>query len=650
MLTNKRTVLLFVLFIFALLPEPVPGQVLRRALQRLADNIERQENRRVAPADRPLLEQVQTVVNTFANQGNTALKPVAVISLASFENYKQVLQTVARQNRLNNRSTEEPALLNAFLGIYEQIVNRGFDTKQPMGLLLLTDGLLYYPLLFTPLDLDSQFGQTFLNDYAKQLPDGRYVLQPEKIHWALGQLYVQKQNGWAFIAPEGLLKSLPNDPTVLLQKLDKKHLAAAKFDLLNLPALSTRAALALGEMSAAAKAETEWDKAAARLTFGYLRSVAEQADVLEYTLSYDEQNNDYVIEQKESVKPKTERAKLLQQRRDAVSIFHGFYRPDGAVLASHLVMDLTQYQQKELEKMLYESVGRHLLPVNGGTRPADDRSAAVSAGQPVEKEPADPRDKLAALLALASEEVKNEELFRRAAPPPVLVASPSSVLQKIGTAYYWALVEAIRSGHFDGASTWSREHGLFGAFQITDGKQFGEAFDAIFAEVREKLPEFYRENIEKDFADSHGFRLTSITFNTGTVLNEAVKNPFLQSIIPADWSQRKIRLILGVRSDAVCYAFGEGSVPEGQIADALAETERAKPVDSMFFVFSGYELGQAVTAAGNPERLSRLKAIAASTDPKARAYAVSSFTDTSKTITLRISGLLTPPLWKLRNP
>lgn len=685
----KRLFCALVLLSLFLSSEYASGQVFRRQLQRFSGLVQQQNpGYHVAPpSDRPLLqeplvqgdgrllERVQNLVGGFTGQGTSELKPVAVISLASFEEYKRVLQTVAQKIRLDAGSGEEPALLNAFLNVYGTIVGRGFDTHQPMGLLLMTDGLLYYPLLFTPLSLESKLGQSMLNDYAELLPDGRYVLRREKIHWAFGQLYVQQKNGWVFIAAEKMLDTLPEDPTVLLQGMNRRHLLAAKFELHNLPVLPTRAALTLGEMSTVAQAESEFDKASARLSFAYLRSLAEQTDVLEHTLSYDDENNDYVLKQTESVKPNTERAVYMQQRREAASIFGGFYRPERAVAASHLVMDLTSVQRKELETLLDETIGKHLLTEEerrhqkehqkDGRKPTENTVTRNS----LLPESEDPRDKLAALLAAVPPEdfeqsavqeqitETQQDFFLSPVPQGTsqdTLDEPKKlqiVLRRIGAAYYWALITAVRSGHFDGASTWSAERGLIGAFRLTGGEHFGDsfnaAFDAIFAEVQEKFPDFYAKNIEKDFAESYGFRLTGINFNVGVLLEKTITNPFLKSIIPAEWSQRNLRLILAVRNDALCYAVGEGAQADQQIAEALSRTEQARRVDDVFFVYSAYELGQAFAASGDPERFVRLKALAASADPKARAYAVTDFTDTTKTVTLRISALLTPSFWRL---
>jgi hypothetical protein len=681
---------IFCTILFAtLIIETSSAQLIRRQLRRIPGFPTAQPGYRVAPleeqpliqGDGRILERVRNIVNLFT-EGGAELKPVAVVSLTSFEEFKRVLQLVAKEIRLDKNSVEEPVLLNAFLAVYERIVGQGFDTTQPLGLILQTDGILYYPLFFTPLHLESKLGQSFKKDYTEQLPDGRYVIRQDVFNWPLGRLYVRQYNGWLFIASEQQLNSLPNDPTVLLQGLDKKHLMAAKFDLQNMPSLTTRAALSLGEMQAVAQAENELEKAATRLGIGYLRSLAEEADFLEYTVSYDEETADYIIEQKEIVKPNTERAKLLQERRNAKSPFHAFYHPEKAVLASHFVMNLTQSQRKELETIFDESLGKYLLTeeerLELKKRPQAEQKTQRK--RRVQESPAelratlsatkDQRDRLAELLSLVPQEQleqemndesedksndKNEVELEGNELADIMITKTTGenltdvqkleiIFRRIGVAYYWALIGAVRSGKFDSAVTCSFEHGILGVYNIVEGQKFREAFDSIFADLEKEFPEVYARNVRKDYVTSEGFSLTSVTFRP----NMFIKNRFLSWLIPKDISERETRFLFGVRNDAVCFAVGQEELPEKRLLAAIAGIKQSLPVDDLFFTFSAYELGLAFAQSGNPNRFTPLKIVAANTNPNARAYAVSTFTDTSKTLTLRVSALLTPSLWRFR--
>ena len=614
----QRIVLLSLLFglCAALTLESASAQILRRQLQRIP-GIPSEPGYRVGPTLRqePIIQgdgqavgRVLNIVRQFTGN-NGELKPVIIISFASFDEFRRIIQIVAQQIRLDKGSIDEPVLLNMALNLYERIIGQGFDTAQPIGLVLQTDGIVFYPIAFTPLNLNSEMGRSFQKQYAEQLPDGRTVIRQEVFNWPLGRLFVQEHNGWAFIAPENLLNTLPDDPTTLLQGLDRDALIAARFDLQNLPSLTTRAVLSLGEMNAVAQAESEIDKALVRLNIGYIRSLAEQADFLEYTFSYDEELNEYVFTQKEIVKPNTERARLMQERRNAESRLHGFYHPTGAILASHFVMSLTQTQREQLEIILDEAIGKHLLT-------EEERSADA------------PEYRLNDLTDTPLTDAQKLEML----------------LRRIGATYYWGLVGAIRSGQFDGASTWSQERGILAAYNIVEGERFQRAFDNIFEEMQTNFPDLYAKNVEKDYAEFEGFSFTSVTFRLG----DFIKNPFLQSITPPRLAAREMLLILAVREDAVCFAIGQGAQPEWMLVNAITGMSESKPVEDLFFFYSAYELGQAFAVAGQPSRFERLKLAAAETNPLAWAFAYSNFTDTTKTITFRASGLLTPSLWRMR--
>ncbi|MDR3232887.1 MAG: hypothetical protein LBT46_04355 [Planctomycetaceae bacterium] len=608
-----KRILLLLLFVF-LCSDAASAQVFRQQLRerifgqpyRTGNRQETSESpssvRQEPPDTAQIAEKVIGIVNLFAGKSEpesaAAMKPVAVMSFASFKEFRRVIETVATNIRLDKGSSDQPAVLNAFLNLAERIIGSNFDTQEPLGIVLHTDGLLLYPMFFSPLDLNSPAGQRFKENFTEEIadPNGansrRVAVRRNVFPWALGRLYVQQHNGWLFAATERQLKNLPDDPKVLLQGLDKKCLAAARFDLRNMPALMLKTGFSLAEMKAVSDAENELEKAKTKLFIGYLRSLSEQADLLEYTFSYDEEHNDYVIEQKETVKADTERHKLLQARRNAESPLHTFYHPHRAILASHYVMPLTKLQQEQIAVILDEWLGKNLQ-----TEPQQPESEAEKLGQ----------------------------FFR-----------------KISAAYYTALLGAVRSGHIDGATTISLEHGILGAYNIADGEKFQQVFDDIFTEFESAYPDLYKKNVEKDFAEKDGFKLTRVSF----IPKNSINNPLMGFLIPPEFGSRETRLILAVRQDYAAFAVNQGSKAEQEIVKAIDGMQVAARVQDLFFIYSGYELGQAFAVSGNPNRLVRLKALAAGTNPAARAFAVSHFTDTTKTLTLRISGLLTPSLWR----
>jgi hypothetical protein len=650
-------------------------------------NIEQQniEPQNTAPQNEGgrIAENVLGIVQQFVQNGNvdaksvlkpgTALKPVAIISLASFSEFKQVAQTVAGRIRESENSTEEPAVLNSFLAFYETLVKNGFDTEQPAGFILQTDGLLYYPMFFTPLNLDSNYGKNLQERYTETTSDGRTVLKTGIIPYPFGTLYVRQYNGWVFIATERQLNSLPDAPSVLLEGLGKEKLLAARFYLDNLPKLTTGTALAFAEMQAVQKAQNEAEKATARLFISYLRALAEQASFLEYSLYYDAKEGDYVIQQKETVKPGTEQAKLLAERRNAASPLHGFYYPENAALAGHFCMPLTKAQRVNLEALLKETLGKQVL--------TDDEQKVMYAPaaqtedkkqEPVQKKEEqkdaeqkdtpqkDHRDILAELLAKEhSEEQESADIEEKPAPLPELelITLPKTeltkqqkteiILRRLAACYYWGLLGSVRSGKFDAAFTVSQEHGVLGGFTVED-ERFHKTLDEVFAEIAVQFPDVYQQTINKDYDNINGFKLTKISF----VLSDLLRESPLWFLFPSDNNREPITVILGVHQKMVCFAVSRSGTSEQELTTATLASEKSLPVYDVFFVYSAYEIGQMLANAENSERLRRLKQVFANRHPEANAYAdVQWFKTeknlTGKVITLRISDLLTPSFWRL---
>jgi hypothetical protein len=688
------------------------AQPIRKLIRRILESdtrkpyrVGQQENEQAAPNratgeidDKRLLERAIRTINLIANNGKE-LKPVIVVSIASFEDYKRTIQIVTEQIRKEHGNNERPVMFERLLNLYEQFISEHFDSKQPFGLILQTDGILYYPLVFMPLNPDSKIIQKLENNYVEKLDNGRYVIKQNTIKWPLGRLYVQQRNGWIFIATEFQLDSLPDNPSQLLPKLNaNNNLLIARFDLKNVPQLTTRAALSLAEVDALSKAETVIEKATARLSIGHIRSLAEQAEFLEYTFSYDENKNDYVIREFEIARPNTEQAKLLQQRHNITSPFHAFYMPENAILASHLAFNMTQLQRTQYEIILDEAIGQYLLTTEerqelksqkkqkqeqNKIKP-DTPNASIEPNQ--KNKQIDHRDRLASLLELnkgnendtnvespantiennGNQTTDNIEIYL----PEFPLAGGNDVdgekrigkeareklsntrkleimLRRIGVCYYWGLLGSIRSGKFDLAATWSAEHGIIGAFKITEGERFQKAFDSMFADMAKEFPDIYSANVHKDYRQLHGFKLTRVTVK----LTDLLKNSALGFFVTENLNSNGINILLAVRQDAVCCSICRADdlkKQEQQLANAIENTEKSLPVYDMFFVFSAYQLGKTYAISGNSNQFKKLKSIAANINPNAAVYAKTEFTENSKLITIRANAILTPSLWRLK--
>jgi hypothetical protein len=627
--------------------------------------------------DKRLLERAVKTINLIAGNGQE-LKPVIAVSLASFDDYKKTMHAVAEQIRKEHGNNEQPAAFDNFLNLYEKFIGKHFDSKQPFGLILQTDGILYYPLVFMPLNANSDVVKQLENNYVEKLDNGLYAVKTDVIKWSLGRLYVKEHNGWIFIATEFQLNSLPDDPSKLLIKpTDVNTLLSARFDLKNVPKITTRAALSLAELEAVSKAETIIEKATARLSIGHIRSLAEQAEFLEYSFAYDEKKNNYILREIEIARPNTEQSKLLKQRRNITSPFHSFYVPENAILASHLAFNLTQLQRSQYEIILDDAIGQYLLTAeerkelkssnqqkqNRNKNNNKNKDTAAS-NQSIESN-LDSGDSFLPVFPLAKGDYFAEGNAEKSKENLSVSRKLEIMLRRIAVCYYWGLIGTIRSGQFDIATTWSDENGVVGAFKITEGKQFKKAFDATFVDMSKEFPDVYDANVRKDYRQFHGFNFTQVSVKFSDLLkdspigffvtenrngNKTEKNKNQKNENENETNERGINILLAVRDDAVCYSIcrmADREKQTRQFETAIEGVEKSLPVYDMFFVFSAYELGKSYSMSGDQNQFSRLKSIASSVRPNAVIQAKTEFTDNSRTTTIRASALLTPSLWRL---
>ncbi|MGL4594140.1 MAG: hypothetical protein ACRCUY_05370 [Thermoguttaceae bacterium] len=375
MMANNRFGFIFLFLVvctcFLSTMQPVYGQPLRRLLSTLESASQgipnspgnREQNGPVFPliqGDGRFFERATTALNLVSKMG-TNLRPVAIISSASLEEMEDVVTNVIKEIKDNKGTAEQTALLEGFLLFMKSISERGFDTKRPFGLVIQTDDLFYYPLFFAPINPESVSVLPGISEYLRRLPDGRIALRDDVVNWPFGPLFLREQNGWMYVVTEAQFRSLPNDPRIFLRGLPPNMLIWAQFDLQQLPQLTNRAAFAISESRAVALAKNNLELATTRLGMEYLRMLSQQVDYVGYSLSYNKSENEFILKQNEIVKPNSPRSQFLQARRNAVSPFHGFYFPENAIFASHIVTDLSPMQQFHVEMVLDELVGKRLL-------------------------------------------------------------------------------------------------------------------------------------------------------------------------------------------------------------------------------------------------------------------------------------------------
>ena len=558
--------------------------------------------------ERPLGQRLAGALQMFA-EGGKELRPFLVASLTSYDDFKASVLTMAEQNRAPHGGAE-PVRLQRVLELYESLIAVGLDTSQPIGAILLTDGLRLFPIFFSPVDVENRQIAGFLkNGLIVDMPDGRRMLNTERFRWPFGNLYMVERNGWLFVAMEEQLAALPNDPTPLLQGLEKKHLLALKFDFTHMPPLVTNIGLTMNEMSQLNKATDDVERAGIRIQSEFLRTASQQCDGLLLAVDYEPEGNDLVFRMVEEIKPETARDRRRQLRAAASSPLHGFYRPEGAVAAMHLFTALTPLQQSQLRVIAEGTVGKTL---------AD------------------------ALEAKSTEAVDPE------APPSP--APPTGRLEMFtcGTLriYYETLLAAIDAGLVDLAFTFSQEQGLIAAFHVTDTQGIAATLEAHFADFADRYPESYERNVKYRYGELDGFQFTSVRVD----LQEIAATPagaLLNGLGNAFAEKRDIHFLFAVRDETLCLAVGREDWAEQRLSAAIVGMREEQPVPADFFVYSGYELGNLIANLGHPDRLAAFKVFAASGDPRARIVGTLINQTPTSDLAFRVNGMMIPSLWKI---
>jgi hypothetical protein len=288
---------------------------------------------------------------------NTDLKPVAVVSLAS---YDKLLGNVELAGRLSGR----PKLAKGLEGMLAVVTQgrglAGVDTKRPWGVVIQADGSALGGYAFLPVD-DFQKFQEVLQPYVKTVEDlggGLHKVQGKGLRQTIYVKHIQ--SGWLLVCdkPEGLANA-PDDPTKILDGLPEHYDLAARLNVSNLPAAQREKLIAKLRERAEKDlqrrpGEDEQDYAirkllAAKLLAGVLTTV-EDLDTVTLGWSSDEGAQRAAIEMALTAKGGTKSAYTLEQFDEVKTSFAGFRLP-GAVLTGSVAASCPHADSTDLDEL-----------------------------------------------------------------------------------------------------------------------------------------------------------------------------------------------------------------------------------------------------------------------------------------------------------
>ncbi|MDR3110986.1 MAG: hypothetical protein LBU65_15055 [Planctomycetaceae bacterium] len=618
---------------------------------------------RVAPpparfGERPLGQRIANALQMFT-EGGKELQPFVVASLASYDDFKASVLTMAEKNRAPHGS--DIFRLEQVLGVYEAIIATGIDTSQPIGVIVQTDGIRFLPIFFSPIDMKNPRVEGFLKkEMVVQLPDGRRMINPKWFRYPFGDLFMVEKNGWLFVALEEQLASLPDNPTPLLQGLDKEHIIAVKFDFTHLPPLVAGIGIKLNEISQLNKAKTDAERAGIQIQSEFLRTAAQQCDQLLLSLDYDPDGNDLVFSMIEDIKPNTDRDRRRQSRANATSPLHRFYNPGSTVSSMHLFTVLTTLQQRQLRIIVDSTVGKSLTDAikpalqtdkNVDNNNGRDNNAVTEIVVAEQKIKPEANNDIGDIIDNSSINNADKSITTTdAIEIPNAALTPQQRLELFACGalrlYYETLLATIDNGQVDIAYTFSQEHGLIAAFNVADTRQIAKTLDDHFKKFAANQPESFTKNVQYRYKNWNGFDFTSIRLD----LKEIAKTPateFLSQFGSVFAGQKDIYFLFALSGDTLCMAVGRGELVEQRLMYAIDGMKESQPVPPEFFIYNGYEFGNLLANLGDPTRFALVKAFAASGDP--RAIMTGTLLNNSQTsnLSLRVNGMLIPSIWKL---
>lgn len=295
----------------------------------------------------------------------TEWKTFAVLSLTDSETGLKSLKRAAEAaGHLDLVEEQEKEFRSAFEPFY--------DFTKPRGLIAQSSGSQVHFYAFAPFKnlekCDASFlGRNFTT--ASKNSEGWFEFPIESTPLTV---YIKEQNGWTFatLIPPNKSVVLPEDPSVLLEGLDKEHFLALKIDFENVPTapikggviyvkqlLPTLQFLLQGSGMDMGEQQERFFKEYLKLLGAIVdgtgemlvRGVKESRSSL-CTLNLNE-NDDLVLRSVYECKPGTQTAELLKKYMEAKTDHIGFYRPEDSVLTLNAVGFYSTEDQKFLGKL-----------------------------------------------------------------------------------------------------------------------------------------------------------------------------------------------------------------------------------------------------------------------------------------------------------
>jgi len=465
------------------------------------------------------------VVMTVAVQA-AEMRTVAVISVADLDSAVKTLKAVTTQAGFPDALAQAEMMLPML---------QGFDTKQPIGIVIQADDASFSGYGFLPISDISASPLAILLAAGEKQADGS-TLVPLPMGGPMGmplQLYVKQSGKWAFVSIQELSKTLPTDPVKLLEGMDKQYLLGVKANIANLPKDVCFDALngirAIAELGAQSEEQLE----SLNASFDQIEMVLNELKNFSFGISVTPQNDIVIDTSAEAVAGSVMAGDIAAMASFKTNQI-GFYQSEGSIGACLMTGILNAMVKKQYTSQLAAFFEGVKEGIEDGDLSADEMAAAKSV-------------------------IDNVEAM---------------------------LNSTIVSGKIDAAVTWRKNGTLLAGATIIDGNKLQQALEKSLTAVPEEFRQYVKLNVEK----FEGFAVSTIA-----VPMSAIPHP---GEMPEKIATKTISLQIAIKDSAIALAFGLDNTVLADLKKAITASKTPANVPETIFVLTPGNLVDFLTLIG----------------------------------------------------
>jgi len=267
------------------------------------------------------------------------MKTVAAVSIADVNT---LLKTV---KDISAKTGGTPDAVNMFEGflLFVDVL----DTTKPLGIVVQSDGNNFQGFAFAPISDIAQIPFIQFLDLEETGPGQYELMLPNGL-----PIHVIQQKKWMFLTLGAELSGdLPDDPSTLLDGMNKKYILGAKINVSALPQNLMLRFLDIARLMVGSNME-ENTQENFNAMLNEIEKALVQIDTIQLGLAVDPSTTDITLEAVVNVLPNTEYAEQFTEMSKMTTMSTGFFQPQGSILTTINAGTFGENQQTQLHASL----------------------------------------------------------------------------------------------------------------------------------------------------------------------------------------------------------------------------------------------------------------------------------------------------------